>query len=113
MEHDFREVAEHEGHVIGDRETHTDFQTRYHVLTGWLMDWVMDEITLYNQQFHLKVFMKQCDHLGKRFPLHEELRHIDEIRFLFWQRFQYKTKLMRNQLQKMQINEDLRKMGFL
>ncbi len=116
IEHDFREVVEHEGHQIAERETHIDFQTRYNVLMGWLMDWVIDEISLYNKDFHFKTFMKQCDHLGKRFPIHEELKHIDEIRFVFWHRFQYKIKTMKNQIQKQQrgsVNVDLKRMGFL
>lgn len=107
IEHDFREVTDHDPRVIAERETALDFQSRYRVMIGWLMDWVVEEISLYNNQFHFKTFMKQCDHLGKRFPIHEELHHIDEIRMVFWARYQAKMKIMKEQEHKTPVRREL------
>lgn len=114
--HDLRESIEFEGHVVEERETKLDFQTRYNVLTGWLMEWVLNEINLFNNQFHLKTFLKQCDHLGKRFPLHEDLGHINDIRIIFWSKYQTKIKIMIHQQHKLnryQAMNDLYRMRFL
>ena len=95
---------------------HLNFNKRLHVLEGWLMDAVIEDLNIYNHNFHFQTFMKQTKLLGNKFPLHEELHHLDNVRIIFWSRYQEKYKKFLlpkiKKIKKEQIKKDLKSLGF-
>lgn len=95
---------------------HLDVQKRLRVWSTQHMDDVIESLKPSNYLTEFVRFMKGCANLSKCYPNHEELGHIDEIRRDFWAKYQFKVKTvikpMIKKIYKMQVKEDLKRMGF-
>lgn len=91
-------------------EWEKDIQKRLRVLGGWLLDEVVDAINLTNYDFQVYVFLKLCDNLAKKYPIHDE-RNIPQIRKEFWARAQQKRKNLIHQ--KNRFNKTKRRLQIL
>lgn len=108
VSHDFRGPTEINGKQITPYSIDPlNPQKRLRVLSGWLLDDVVQDINLSNFEFHVMTFCKQCDLLEEKYPIHQ--KHISEIRMDFWARVQQKHKL----LKAMQAEEDKLRCKFM
>jgi hypothetical protein len=91
---------------------HLDVQKRFRVLEGQHMKDIMEALTPYNYLTEFVRFMKSCANLSRCYPNHEDLGHVDEIRRMFWEKYQIKVKtVIKPQIRKiykMEIRKTLR-----
>ncbi len=92
-------------------------QKRLRVWATQQMNDVLEALRPSNYLTEFVRYIKGCDNLGRCFPNHESLGHVDDIRIDFWARYQYKVKTqikpMIKKFHRMEINKDLNRMGFL
>ncbi len=96
----------------------TDPQKRLRVLGGWMLTDIVEDINTTNFGFHVMTFLKQCDLLELKYPIHE--KHITDIKIDFWSRAQQKFKLLKEMERaeaklhhQFEIIQDLKKLRFL
>jgi len=93
---------------------HLDGQKRLRVLSTQHLNDIIESLKPSNYLTEFVRFMKGCDHLGKKYPIFEELGYITEIRLDFWAKYQYKVKTVIKpaikKLYKRSIIEDLKRM---
>jgi len=96
---------------------HLEPQKRLRVWAGQQMDDVLEALKPSNYLTEFVRFMKGCDNLGRCYPNHEDLGHINSIRIDFWAKYQEKVKTVIKpaikKIYKEQARKDLQRMGFL
>jgi hypothetical protein len=68
-------------------------QKRLRVWVNQQLNDVIEALTPANYLTEFVRFMRGCDNLSRCYRNHQDLGHIDEIRFEFWQRYQMTVKL--------------------
>ncbi len=119
IDFDFKDPSDHEPVIVTAYDiSPLDPQKRLRVLSGWLMEDVIEDMKLTTFDFHVRTFLKQCDLLEIKYPIHE--KHIGEIRIDFWQKAQQKLKLLKEMdraadklIRSYQIIQDLKRLRFL